>query len=56
MPTTSFELTDEQFRIIKELALDRMAKGKTKKYSASAIIREAIENSLPAFRRELEGQ
>ncbi len=56
MPTTSFETTEEQFRIIEELALDRLKKGKTKTYSKSAIIREAIENSLPAFRRELEGQ
>lgn len=54
MPTTSFELTDEQLELIQALARDRMAKGKTKKYSASAIIREAIENSLPAFREELE--
>lgn len=56
MPTTSFELTDEQLELIQALARDRMAKGKTKKYSASAIIREAIENNMPAFREELEGR
>lgn len=54
--TTSLVLTDEQFQILNEIALDRLKKGKTKKFSLSAVMRGLIDDNIEAFRRELEEQ
>ncbi len=53
MTTTSCVLPEEQFRVIKDLARKRVAEGKMDTVSASAIIREAIDRSMPEFLKEL---
>lgn len=53
MITTSSVFTEEQFDVIKRLARKRVAEGKIDTVSASAIIREAIDKSMPEFLKEL---
>jgi hypothetical protein len=53
MITTSSVFTEEQFRVIKELARKRVAEGKMDTVSASAIVREAVDRSMPEFLKEL---
>lgn len=53
MITTSSVFTEEQFDVIKRLARKRVAEGKIDTVSASAIIREAIDKSMPDFLKEL---
>ncbi len=53
--TTSLVLTDEQHRLLKQVAALRMVRGQMQTASVSEVIRQLIEQHETDFRKELGG-
>jgi hypothetical protein len=53
--TTSLVLTDDQQRLLKNVAAVRMMRGQQQTASVSEVVRDLIERNAPALQAEIEG-
>lgn len=56
MTTTSLVLSDEQTKLLKQVAATRMMKGSLQTASVSAVIRQLIDENMKSFRQEVEAR
>lgn len=54
--TTSLLITEDQARLLKQVAASRMMRGITPTASVSELIRDLIARHEVAFRQEIEGR
>lgn len=53
--TTSLVLTEDQQRLLKNVAATRMIRGQQQTASVSEVVRDLIERNEAALRSEIEG-